>query len=236
MRSNSKNEQPRSSNEIAAELRMAEEGAAANKKGRADYSETTSDPVDVIESKIRDFDRIEEAVQIKINRLKAELAAGSSRERAEARAILQKRLVERVAADTTFIATVYPQHASPIADGLDHMAETERLVREFNETSEPGEQPIISAENALRRRRDQPSWLNPLHETVNLPPVDPADKPFRARMTDQERSARSAHRALRDQAMVARIQNEVAAAKPPTLSRAPLAIHPSGKLDLRRTA
>jgi hypothetical protein len=33
MRSNSKNEQPRSSNEIAAELRMAEEGAAANKEG-----------------------------------------------------------------------------------------------------------------------------------------------------------------------------------------------------------
>jgi hypothetical protein len=231
MRSNSKNEQPRSSNEIAAELRMADEVSAANKKGRAEYIDATNDPVDVIEAKLRDFDRIEESLQTKINRLKAELAAARSHERAEARAVQRADLDKLANQSVANVEDIYVPAAKQLATILQGILQTDAAIKAFNDSRDDGEAHIPTIEHRLGRF----GTFLPLAECVSLPAARAGDPHYHEPMTDAERSARSAHHAWRDKAMITRVQNEVATAKS-TLSDAPLAIHPSGKLDLRRTA
>jgi hypothetical protein len=166
MRSNSKNEHPRSFNEIAAELRMAEEAGAENKKGRADYSGTTNnDPVDLTEAKLRDFDRIGDALKIKINRLKAELAAGSSRERAEARAAQRAELDKLANQSVANVDAVYVPAAKQVATILQGILQTDAAIKAFNDSRDDGEAHIPTIEQRLGRH----GAFLPLAECASLP-------------------------------------------------------------------
>jgi hypothetical protein len=107
-------------------------------------------------------------------------------QRLAARARERAAIEKRVEIDKTFMTGLYLQLAKQLAPALHHLEETEALVFKFNLECEDGEERVTSAETALRRQPSQKTWLDPLYQSVSLPPVNPADEPFRKALTKDE--------------------------------------------------
>jgi hypothetical protein len=101
---------------------------------------------------------------------------------ARERAAIEKR----IEADKAFMTGKYQELAKQMLPGLKHLEETERLVFAFNLQREDDEPHVTSAETALRKQPSQNVLLSPLHWSVALPQVNPADAPFRKALSPDE--------------------------------------------------
>ena len=100
-------------------------------------------------------------------------------QRLAARARERAAIEKRIETDKAFMTDKYPELAKQMLPGLKHLEETERLVFQFNLQREDEEPHVTSAETALRQQPSQNVLLSPLHWSVALPQVNPADAPFR---------------------------------------------------------
>jgi hypothetical protein len=118
--------------------------------------------------------------------LQSGLEASKAAEKAAERAKQRAELLRRVETDKAFMNGMYQQLAKQMLPGLKHLEETERLVFQFNLQREDDEPHVTSAETALRKQPSQNVLLSPLHWSVALPQVNPADEPFRKALTPHE--------------------------------------------------